>query len=97
MKCAYTPIENHATLDQAREQLARVITPHDDVVAHGLTVPLLLHFAQHHPIKRAFVSNGPLTSLDAFLQKLFYTPLFSAKNLFASILMAFRFLHLPLE
>ena len=93
--CIHTPIENHATLDEAREHLSRTITPHDYVVAHGLTVPLLLHFAQKNPIKRAFVSNGPLKSLDPlcktfsslppFLQHLYLHPSLSLR-FFASSL-----------
>ena len=88
--CIHTPIENHATLDQAREQLSRVITPYDDVVAHGLTVPLLLHFAQHHPIKRAFVSNGPLTTLDPFCKSFSTLPSFLQK-LYLHPSLSFRF------
>ena len=93
--CIHTPIESHATLDQAREHLSRTITPYDVVVAHGLTVPLLLHFAHKHPIKRAFVSNGPLTSLDplcktfstvpSFLQQLYLHPSLSFRFFASSV------------
>ena len=34
--CIHTPVETHSTLEQIREQLSLVITPQDDVVAHGL-------------------------------------------------------------
>jgi pimeloyl-ACP methyl ester carboxylesterase len=62
--CIHTPIENHSTLDKAREQLSLSITPEDDVVAHGLGVPLLLHFAHKYPLRTAVLSNGPQGGLD---------------------------------
>ena len=88
--CVHTPVESHATLDQARENLSRTITSYDTVVAHGLTVPLLLHFAQKHPIKRAFVSNGPLASLDP-LCKTFTTIPSILQRIYLHPSIAFRF------
>ena len=61
--CIHTPVETHATLDDIREQLSLVITPEDDVVAHGLGVPLL-HFAQKYPIRTIVLTNGPQEKLD---------------------------------
>lgn len=91
----HTPVETHATVSEACEQLARTITPSDQVVAHGLAVPLLLQFAQKHPIDCAFVSNGPLKSLDplctaystlpTFLQKIYLHPALSFRFFCSSL------------
>ena len=90
-----SPIENHATLEGACVQLSNVISPNDHVVAHGLIVPLLLKFANKFPIKRAVVSNGPLTHLDPLsktfsnlprlLQQLYLNPTISFRFLRSSI------------
>ncbi len=93
--CIHTPVETHSTLEQIREQLSLVITPQDDVVAHGLGVPLLLHFAQKYPIRTAILSNGPRETLDplcasfarlpAFLQKFYLNPTLSFRYFRSSI------------
>ena len=74
--CIHTPIENHSTLDKAREQLSLSITPEDDVVAHGLGVPLLLHFAHKYPLRTAVLSNVVVTRVvvsDVFLSDIIFT------------------------
>ena len=86
----HTPMEHHDSIAKMVEQLSLVITPTDDVVAHGLGVPLLLSLASILPIRHAFISNGPLQNLDPLCAGFSKLPL-RTQQLYLHPVISFRY------